>query len=266
MGQAAGDVSESVFAPSSIADTSIGGMAAGGTAVVGITTTGTDTSGMAVQGAPASDSGTVVKRARGKRSRGACGSVSLSKETVLSGCGQHAEGIVAESAVFPMVERTVIDSGVSGFSRDEKVQNLPARRSSSELSAHQMACGCPGASALEPMRACSSVNPPLPLVDQSVIPPGFEEAFMSFSVAWTEAAARDDHRHVSAVTPAAHRKAQDQLLLAAIQPPAAFRTRLQKIAYEGATAAPYPRRNCPEHRDTNDHCPERSRRIYGFSE
>ena len=33
----------------------------------------------------------------------------------------------------------MIDSGVSGFSRDEKVQNLPASRSSSELSAHQMA-------------------------------------------------------------------------------------------------------------------------------
>ena len=110
----------SVFATSSIADTSTGGTASCGTAVVGITTAGTDTTGMTTLGAHASVSGTVVKRARGKRSRCGCGSVSLSKEAVLSGGGEHVE-------VIPMVERTVNDSGVSGFLRDGKVENLPAR-------------------------------------------------------------------------------------------------------------------------------------------
>ena len=114
-GQAVGDVIESVFATSSIADTSTGGTASCGTAVVGITTAGTDTTGMTTLGAHASVSGTVVKRARGKRSRCGCGSVSLSKEAVLSGGGEHVEVIAAESGVFPMVERTVNDSGVSGF-------------------------------------------------------------------------------------------------------------------------------------------------------
>ena len=32
------------------------------------------------------------------------------------------------------------------------------------------------------------------LVDHAVIPPGFEDAFCGFSEAWTQAAARDDHR------------------------------------------------------------------------
>ena len=68
-----------------------------------------------------------------------------------------------------------------------------------------------------------SVSPSVPdsfplywtLVDQAVIPPGFEDIFMGFSEAWTEAAARDDHRKSSwnnesaAVTPAAQKRAQD---------------------------------------------------------
>ena len=82
---------------------------------------------------------------------------------------------------------------------------------------------------------------------------GHSVAFTGFSEAWTEAAARNDRRksfwnnETAAVTPAAQRKAQeekvtlerhskDQFFLAAIQTPAAFRTRFQKIAYEGATA------------------------------
>ena len=82
--------------------------------------------------------------------------------------GQHAEGIVAESTVFPMVERIEHDPEFSRFSRDEKVQKLPASRSSSELSAHQMVpAGVFRAFALELMGAGSSVNP-LPYVPDSL--------------------------------------------------------------------------------------------------
>ena len=160
---------------------------------------------------------------------------------------------------------TLISSELSTHQKapDEKVQNLPAKLISSELRAHQMAPRCAGASALEPMGAGSSADP-LPripdslllywtLVDQSVVPPGFEEAFASFSVEWSEAAARDDSRkshwnnETAALSPAAQRKAQeenerlerhskDQFLLAAIKPPSAYRTKFHKIAYEGATA------------------------------
>ena len=159
----------------------------------------------------------------------------------------------------------VISSELSAHQKapDEKVQNLLAKLISSELSAHQMAPECESASALEPMGASSSADP-LPrvpdslllywtLVDQSVVPPGFEEAFACFSVQWSEAAARDDSRkshwdnETAALSLAAQRKAQeeserlqrhskDQFLLAAIKPPSTCRTKFQKIAYEGATA------------------------------
>ena len=91
-----------------------------------------------------------------------------------------------------------------------------------------MAPRCAGAlSALEPMGAGSSADP-LPrefqdslllywtLVDQSVVPPSFEEAFASFSVEWSEAAARDDSRkshwnnETAALSQAAQRKAQEE--------------------------------------------------------
>ena len=128
-----------------------------------------------------------------------------------------------------------------------RVELVPASGISSELSSHQMS-----QSASSP-----SIHGLLALywtlVDQSVIPPGFEDVFVGFSEAWTEAAPRADrvkslwNNETAAVTLAAQRKAheetvrlerhsKDRFLLAAIQRPAAFRTRLQKIAYEGATA------------------------------
>ena len=206
------------------------------------------------------------------------------------GTGMRARAKRAKSAIssavcanFPMVERIETESGFSGNWRDEKVQNLLAKLISSELSAHQMAPECESASALEPMGASSSADP-LPrvpdslllywtLVDQSVVPHGFEEAFACFSVQWSEAAARDDSRkshwnnETAALSLAAQRKAQeeserlqrhskDQFLLAAIKPPSTYRTKFQKIAYEGATArkdaeddavAPHPCGNSPEH-------------------
>ena len=176
---------------------------------------------------------------------------------------REVSGSSAECANFPMVERVETESGFSGNWRDGKVQNLLAKLISSELSAHQMAPECESASALEPMGASSSADP-LPrvpdslllywtLVDQSVVPPGFEEAFACFSVQWSEAAARDDSRkshwnnETVALSLAAQRKAQEeserlerhsknQFLLAAIKPPSTYRTKFQKIAYEGATA------------------------------
>ena len=38
-----------------------------------------------------------------------------------------------------VIEKIVLAPEISSFSRDEKVQNLPASRSSSEVSAHQVA-------------------------------------------------------------------------------------------------------------------------------
>ena len=125
---------------------------------------------------------------------------------------------------------TLISSELSAHQKApggmKKVQNLPAKLISSELMAHQMAPRCAGASALEPMGAGSSADP-LPripdslflywtLVDQSVVPPGFEEAFASFSVEWWEAAARDDSRkshwknETAALSLDAQRKAQEE--------------------------------------------------------
>ena len=43
-----------------------------------------------------------------------------------------------KSGDFPMFETIVADSGIFRILRDEKVQKLPARLISSELSAHQM--------------------------------------------------------------------------------------------------------------------------------
>ena len=89
-------------------------------------------------------------------------------------------------------------------------------------------------------------------MDQHVIPPGHEEAFKGFASAWIEAAERDDERKAhwsnvsGAVALAAQRKVQedkvrleahsrDQFLLAAIQKPTSFRTKFQRVLYEGAT-------------------------------
>ena len=91
------------------------------------------------------------------------------------------------------------------------------------------------------------------LVDQGILPPDFEEDFMKFGEAWQEAAESDDERkrswtNVSAALGLAERKrglesskkeekqAKDQFLLAATQRPLRFRSRLQKLQYEGATA------------------------------
>ena len=91
------------------------------------------------------------------------------------------------------------------------------------------------------------------LVGQKVIPPGFEYELVEFAGAWTEAAAIYDRRKSSwdsataTAALAAKRRAQDdqvrletqskdQFLSAAFQKLVAFRTRLQKILFEGATA------------------------------
>ena len=218
----------------SIGGATMGTEAIDGTVTIGGATMGTVAIGGASASAPFPGAG---KRARGKRAKSAVPS--------------------AECANFPMVERVETESGFSGNWRVGKVQNFPASLISSELSAHQMAPECSSASALEPMGASSSADP-LPrvpdslllywtLVDQSVVPPGFEEAFACFSVQWSEAAARDDSRkshwnnETAALSLAAQRKAQeeserlerhskDQFLLAAIQPPSTYRTKFQKIA------------------------------------
>ena len=130
---------------------------------------------------------------------------------------------------------------------------MPVSGISSEVSAHQMAQSASSDAVTVPPSIPDSSVLCWTLVDQAVIPPGFEDAFLGFSEAWTEAAARDDHRKSlwgtgsAAVTLVAQKKAQeekvrlernskDHFLLAAIQKRTAFRTRLQKILYEGATA------------------------------
>ena len=139
-----------------------------------------------------------------------------------------------------------------------RVQNLFASGISSELGAHQMPqsadpASIPSSSSIEFRPVQDSLAPCWKLADQKVIPPGFEDARTRFAGAWIEAAARDDKRKCSwsnvsaAVSLAAQKKAQegkarlerhskDQFLLAAIQKPSVFRTRFQKISYEGATA------------------------------
>ena len=124
---------------------------------------------------------------------------------------------------------------------------MPGSGISSELSSHPMAQSAGSGSVSVPPSIPDSLVLYWTLVGQAVIPSGFEDAFMGFSEAWTEAAARYDHRKSSwnnesaAVTPAAQKRARedkvrlekhskDQFLLTA------FRTRLQKIMYEGATA------------------------------
>ena len=87
-----------------------------------------------------------------------------------------------------MVENIVIDPGFSGLPRGEKVQNLPASGSSSELSSHQLSQSASSHFTLDTLALYWT------LVDQSVIPPGFEDVFVGFLEAWTEAAARDDRR------------------------------------------------------------------------
>ena len=93
---------------------------------------------------------------------------------------------------------------------------MPGSGISSEPSAHQIAQSSSSSSV--------RVHPSIPdslvlywtLVDQAVIPPGFEDAFLGFSEAWTEAAARDDHRkslwnnESAAVSLAAQKKAQEE--------------------------------------------------------
>ena len=113
--------------------------------------------------------------------------------------------LLEEVADFPVMERIELDPEISGFSRSDKVQNLPATGSSSEVSGHQMARSeivpASGISSelsahqLAQSSSSSSVSvpPSIPdslvlhwtLVDQVVIPPGFEDAFLGFSEAWT---------------------------------------------------------------------------------
>ena len=151
-----------------------------------------------------------------------------------------------------------------------KVQNFTASLIPSELSAHQMPpSGVAPHWRSRPTHQLTSAVPSLAplippllddalilywtLVDQHVIPPGHEEAFKGFASAWIEAAERDDERKAhwsnvsAAVALAAQRKvredkarleahSRDQFLLAAIQKPTSFRTKFQRVLYEGATA------------------------------
>ena len=221
----------------------------------------------------------VSKRARGKRSRSAgkqfpvgavvstfvdgqsCGSFLSQLDCVprtglvVKG-GSNFEETSGFPGEFPMVERIEHDPEFSRFSRSEKVQNLPASASSSEVSAHQMArsetvpaSGISSKLSAHQMAQSASCSTGLWSIRQS----SRQASRTLSSEAWTEAAARDDHRkslwnnESAAVTPAAQKKAQeekvrverdskDNFLLAAIHKLAAFRTRLQKILYEGATA------------------------------
>ena len=102
----------------------------------------------------------------------------------------------------------------------EKVQNFPASLISSELSAHQMPPSADPGSALPNEKVESHpIEDALAmlwtLVDQRVIPPGYEEAFRGFAASWVEAAERDDERKASwdnvsaGVTLEAQRKVQE---------------------------------------------------------
>ena len=120
----------------------------------------------------------------------------------------------------PVVEKIVPDPEVSGFSRSEKVQNLPASGSSSEVSAHQMARSeiVPASgisSELSAHRIAQSAS------SSSVsVPPSIPNSLDSAGL-WS---IRQSSR------------CEDHFLLAAIQKPAAFRTRIQKILHEKTTA------------------------------
>ena len=90
------------------------------------------------------------------------------------------------------------------------------------------------------------------LVDQGTMPSGFDREFTAFSDHWEAAAERDDEKksrldNVKAAVELHSKKklkqarddrdrhSQDQFMLAPIEKPTRFRTRLQRVQYEGAS-------------------------------